>query len=244
MTTDDDRIAYLAGEHGARLHPDDQASLEDLRDLLSDPAVWAEPDPSLEDSVVAAIAAEVEGTELGRPLDAPPLNAPPQADTAVRAARRRAADRTWSPRRRLAYVLAGVAAAVAVFAISLSALTGSGSAAPRFTAALAPSSASPSDASGSATLTRTSTGWRVYLKAEGLPRRDSGQFYEAWLRNGAGAHVAIGTFNEGPDVTLWAGVSPKDFPTVVVTAEESNRNPSVPGHVVLIGDARPKGAGS
>jgi hypothetical protein len=76
-----------------------------------------------------------------------------------------------------------------------------------------------------------------------LPRLDNGQFYEAWLRNGAGVHVAIGTFNQGPDVTLWAGVSPKDFPTIVVTAEQANGNPGSSGRVVLTGDARPKGAG-
>ena len=38
-------------------------------------------------------------------------------------------------------------------------------------------------------------------------------FYQAWLRNAAGVLVPIGTFNEGRNVTLWAGVSPKDYPT-------------------------------
>ena len=43
------------------------------------------------------------------------------------------------------------------------------------------------------------------------PPRRGKCFYEAWLRNAAGVLVPVGTFNEGMRVTLWAGVSPKDF---------------------------------
>src|SRR3954451_22818916 len=63
MTTDDERIAYLATGAGTRLHPDDQAELDDLRNLLSDPSVWEDPDPSLEERVVAAITAEARATD-------------------------------------------------------------------------------------------------------------------------------------------------------------------------------------
>ena len=52
-------------------------------------------------------------------------------------------------------------------------------------------------ADGEATLTKTSSGWRIELDATGLPRLDGGRFYEAWLRNAAGVLVPIGTFNEG-----------------------------------------------
>ena len=52
-------------------------------------------------------------------------------------------------------------------------------------------------AGGEATLTKTSSGWRIELDATGLPRLDGGRFYEAWLRNPAGVLVPIGTFNEG-----------------------------------------------
>ena len=54
--TDDDRIGYLAAEADAVVGPDERGELDDLRGLLADPAVWAEPDPTLEDRVVAAIA--------------------------------------------------------------------------------------------------------------------------------------------------------------------------------------------
>jgi hypothetical protein len=236
VTTDDDRIAYLAGDREARLHPDDQAGLENLRDLLSDPAVWVEPEPSLRGRVMAAIAAEVAPT-----ADHGPRSSSPQADRAAPGPRRRPSARTMSRRRRIAYVVAGVAAAVAAVVISVSALTGNGGNSPRFTAALAPSSAYPSDATGTATLTQTSTGWRVHLQADGLPRLDNGQYYQAWLRNSAGISVTIGTFNQGPDVTLWSGVSPKDFPTLTVTAQEANGDPASSGHVVLIGNTRQSG---
>ena len=52
-------------------------------------------------------------------------------------------------------------------------------------------------ATGDATLTKTSSGWRIELDATGLPRLENGRFYEAWLRNTAGVLVPIGTFNEG-----------------------------------------------
>ena len=40
----------------------------------------------------------------------------------------------------------------------------------------------------------------------------------------AGGLVPIGTFNEGRKVTLWAGVSPKDYPTLTVTLERADGN--------------------
>src|SRR5215211_7909282 len=58
MSTDDDRVAELAGEGAVSLDPTEQAELDELRALLADPSVWEEPDPSLEDRVVRAISAE------------------------------------------------------------------------------------------------------------------------------------------------------------------------------------------
>ena len=77
--------------------------------------------------------------------------------------------------------------------------------------------------------------------ASGLPRLDRGRFYEAWLRNGAGVLVPIGTFNEGKSVTLWAGVSPESFRTLTVTRELANGNQASSGEKVLVGTARPRG---
>ena len=143
----------------------------------------------------------------------------------------RRARRTLTPRR-LALVGAG-AAAVLVVAIGLSVL-GSETSGERFHAALAPTDVLPG-ADGEATLTKTISGWRIELDATGLPRLDGGRFYEAWLRNAAGVLVPIGTFNEGQDVTLWAGVSPKDFTTLTITRELSDGDQASSGDKVLVG---------
>ncbi len=71
--------------------------------------------------------------------------------------------------------------------------------------------------------------------ATGLPRRDGRRFYEAWLRSPAGVLVPIGTFNEGRKVTLWAGVSPKDYPSLTVTRESADGDQASSGEKVLVG---------
>jgi len=133
-------------------------------------------------------------------------------------------------------ILIGVAAAavVAVAAIGVVAIRPGGTSGERFQAALAATELAPT-ASGNATLTKTSSGWRVELRATGLPRLDGGRFYEAWLRNRTGVLVPIGTFNEGQKVTLWAGVSPKDFTTLTVTRERANGDQASSGEKVLVG---------
>jgi anti-sigma-K factor RskA len=140
--------------------------------------------------------------------------------------------------RRLA--LAGVgAASVLAVAIGLT-VARTGSSAERFHAALGPTGL-VSGAAGEATLTRTTAGWRIELDASGLPRLDRGRFYEAWLRSAAGVLVPVGTFNEGPKVTLWAGVSPKDFPTLTVTRERADGDQGSSGEKVLVGAVDTRG---
>jgi hypothetical protein len=139
--------------------------------------------------------------------------------------------RVWVPRR---LVLIG-AAATAVLAVAIGlAVFRSDSSGERFHAALAPTDLVPG-AAGSATLTKTTSGWRIELDATGLPRLEGARFYEAWLRNAAGVLVPIGTFNEGREITLWAGVSPKDFATLTVTREQANGDQASSGEKVLVG---------
>ena len=88
---------------------------------------------------------------------------------------------------------------------------------------------------GSATLTKTSSGWRIELDATGLPRLEGDRFYQAWLRDAAGGLVPVGTFNEGVDVTLWSGVSPKTFTTLTVTRERNDGDQASSGEKVLVG---------
>jgi hypothetical protein len=143
----------------------------------------------------------------------------------------RGARRRLTPRR---LALAG-AAATAVLAVAIGwSVLGSDTSGQRFHAALAPTGV-VSSAQGDATLTKTPSGWRIELEATGLPRLDGGRFYEAWLRNADGVLVPIGTFNEGRKVTLWAGVSPKDFTTLTVTREQADGDQASSGDKVLAG---------
>jgi hypothetical protein len=144
-------------------------------------------------------------------------------------------DSRRQPTRRNIIALGSAVAAVLVVVVALSVFR-TGTHSERFRAALAPTGLVPG-ASGEATLTKTSSGWRIELHARGLPRRDHGLFYEAWLRSRAGVLVPIGTFNEGRKVTLWAGVSPKDYPNLTVTREPADGNQASSGQKVLVGRA-------
>ena len=50
-----------------------------------------------------------------------------------------------------------------------------------------------------------------------------------------GVLVPVGTFNEGVRVTLWAGVSPKEFTTLTVTRERADGDQTSSGEKVLDG---------
>ncbi len=250
------RVHYLAGDpESGDISGTDAAELDDLRALLADPTLWAEPPASLEDSVVALIGAEAAqrpaagstatpGAEAAqRPAagstateGGPAAPAPTDLAAARTAKAARAEHRpVW---RRSALL---VAAAVAVVAMAFSAvlLLQNSSAQPRFDVALAATDLAPG-ASGSADMVRTDSGWRITLHATGLPRLDGGNFYQAWLRNADGVLVPIGTFNEGTDVTLWAGVSPKDFRTMTITRESADGVQDSSGQRVLAGPVRPE----
>jgi hypothetical protein len=144
--------------------------------------------------------------------------------------------RTARTPRRLAF--GGVAvAAVAAAAIAVAIVASSGSHGTRLRAALGPTQLA-SGASGEATLTRTPSGWRIQLHATGLPRLDGDRFYEAWLQSSTGVLVPLGTFNEGANVTLWAGVSPASYKVLTVTRERADGNQASSGQKVLVGPVR------
>ena len=135
------------------------------------------------------------------------------------------------------------AAAIAVLAVAVGlSVFGSDTSPERFRAALGPTELLP-DARGEATLTKTTSGWRIELDATGLPRLENGLFYEAWLRDAAGVLVPIGTFNEPRQVTLWAGVSPVDFSTLTVTRERADDDQASSGEKVLVGTVGTGGSG-
>jgi len=184
------------------LTPAERADMERVNDLLSDPAVWAEPPPYLQEAVVAAIAEEAGATK----------------------------------RRRLRVAVAGIAAAV-LLAVGVTVGVYVNRDQPvEFAATLAGTELSP-EASGNVTLSKTPSGWDIRLHATGLPRREDGEYYQAWLKNDAGLLVPIGSFNDGRDVTLWSGVGPADFPTLTVTQEVADGDQASSGLVVLVGVA-------
>jgi hypothetical protein len=217
--SDDDRIAYLAGDDVASLDGTERAELDDLRNLLADPSMWAEPDPSLQQRVVDGISAAT---------GAAPEKAPPSVAEVTDLAQRRS--------KRLRYAILAAAAAV-LLAVGITVavnLGGSTSQPQQFAAALTATPLAP-DAKGQATLTKTLGGWRIEINATGLPRRDNGAYYEAWLKNAAGVLVPIGTFNQPKDVTLWAGVPPSEFPTLTITRQRVGGGEDSSGKVVLVG---------
>jgi hypothetical protein len=159
----------------------------------------------------------------------PPTELQEQVVAAIAQERDRDGRRRWTR-----YAVGAVAASV-VLALGATAVVKANQDHPtRFTAAMAGTPLA-SKADGEVTLTKTRSGWRIEVHADGLPRRDGDRFYEAWLKNDDGLLVSIGTFNDGHAVTLWSGVSPADFTTLTVTQEFLDGDPASSGMVVLVG---------
>lgn len=212
---DGQEIAELAALADGSLSPDERAALEarvaassELADRL------AEQERAV--GLARSAAAEVEA----------PASLRARIDAQLHARRAPAS-------RRLAVIGATAIAGLTVVVSGLLVFD-SDTSGQRLQASLAATNLAPR-AGGEATLTKTSSGWRIELDATGLPRLDGRRFYEAWLRNPAGVLVPIGTFNEGRQVTLWAGVSPKDFPLLTVTRERADGDQSSSGEKVLVG---------
>jgi hypothetical protein len=218
VSSDDERISYLAGDPAGELAADDRAALDEFRALLADPSLWVEPEADLEDRVVAAVVAEAHPVAVVRRLD----------DAPSRRRRGRAA--------RIGPLVAAVAAvAIAVVAVAVIRQDSEDG----VILALQATPLAP-DAKGSAEVFTEDSGLRIELNAIGLPRRDGGLFYQAWLRDAAGNLVPIGTFHDGDHVTLWAGVSLAEFPTLTITEEQSDNDQGSSGRRVLVGTVEQK----
>ena len=224
-TPDDHRISYLSGEPVDALTPRERAELDELRTLLESPATWEEPDAGLEDLVVSAIAAEAQRAPAADPAPPKPKKAPIWT--------------RWRPRRP-ALAFGGLATAAAAIAVALVIAIGSGGGTQplQFAMVVSGTSLAP-DAHGSATLTKTESGWRIELKATGLPHLANGRYYQAWLKNPAGILVPVGTFNDAENVTLWSGAPVTQFRAFSVTEQLANGNPVSSGRRVLVGVAHP-----
>ena len=217
--TNEEREALIAGDRAASLEPDEASELTLLADLLADPSTWAEPNAGLEDAIVRAV------------VDAEP--AMTTAATPVGSGRGRET-------RRRRGVLVWAAAAVAAVAIvaTVVLVTGGGGTSPDYQAELSATGVAPG-AHASVDISQSAAGFRVALDARGLPRLRAGEYYQAWLKNAAGTLVPIGTFSSSDGhVTLWSGVSPKNFPTITVTIESADDDQASSGRRVLVGEVR------
>jgi hypothetical protein len=215
VSSDDERISYLAGDPVGDLDDSSRAELDEFRALLADPSVWADPAPDLEDRIVSAIAAE----------------APPSGNVvSLSDARRRRSGRVLAA----VAAVAAVAVAFVAFAVVRQDNHDDG-----VMLALQPTPLVPA-ATGTARVFAEESGLRIELNATGLPRRDGRLFYQAWLRDAAGNLVPIGTFHDGNHVTLWAGVALEDFPTLTVTEEQADNDQSSSGRRVLVGTVQTK----
>ena len=220
-THEDDRAAYLAGEDRRSLGPEERAELDELRGLLGSTAAWAEPSADLEDRVVTAIAQEAAARPASPHVRRAPLLRP-----------------RWRWRlSRPEFAFGGLAAAAAVAVITI-VLANSNSSSPQQLAMVVSGTPLAPDARGSATLTKTESGWRIELAATGLPRLAGGRYYEAWLKSRTGVLVPVGTFNDARKVTLWAGVPPPEYPSFTVTRQRAGASPASSGERVLTGAIR------
>ena len=236
---DDACLRYLIGESpDASLDPFDQAELDAMLATLSDPLTWDDPPSDLGDRIVGLIAD-----------DAWTAGTAGTARAATVETARTSAARSGT-RRRFGWVgpaLLGAAAA-GLIAAGAAVVTRDDSADKRsFTAdatiTLVGTDLAPG-VSGTAEVEAVQSGLWIRLDLPGLPRRDGADFYEAWLRSEDGEGlVPIGTFHEGDDIVLWAGVSIEDYPIITVT-RESVAGPQAPeqgsaGEVVARGQLTP-----
>lgn len=166
--------------------------------LLADPSLWGAPSDGLDDRIAAAVQAEVADgvVSVGGPRD-------------------RARGRMQSA------LLGAVAAMVFVIVgvVGLSALNGVDERA-TFASPLT-STGLVADVSGEIEITSFDSGLRIDLAAPGLPRRDDGAFYEGWLRTVDGDLIPVGTFHDGDDVTMWAGVAFDRVEAFTITLENA-----------------------
>lgn len=197
---------YLASGSGEK--PADHERLDMIRAILADEATWSEPPPGVGDAVIASIAASSEpGSQ---------------------------SDSGRTPGSRL---LAGVAAAAAVLVVIVGLFIALDEETGEIVMAVEGTELE-AEASGRATLVPTGDGWSIQLEVSDLPAAEPGSYYEGWMWNDEGQGVSIGTFHlrgGGDTVILWSGVSPDDYPSIWVTHEDEDGDPSASERVVLRG---------
>lgn len=91
-------------------------------------------------------------------------------------------------------------------------------------------------ATAEVSVVETGSGFSIWVEADGLPAAAAGSYYAAWLRGEQGM-VPLGTFHErrtGITATMWSGVDPADYDTLVVTLQAEGEPPTPSPLVVMI----------
>jgi len=120
MSDENPIVAYLAGDTSVSLSPAELAEMEKIRIALADGATWVEPDASLQQRIIEAVAADLASTPSRAAETSTPSSQPA---TVTHIAHHRS--------RRVRYSIIGIAAAI-VLAVGLAvglavALSGPGS---------------------------------------------------------------------------------------------------------------------
>ncbi|MFV2039139.1 MAG: anti-sigma factor [Acidimicrobiales bacterium] len=181
-----------------------------LSALLASESVWEDPDPDVEQRVLAAVDAEAGARVPVRSIQ------PGRAE------------------RRHLRILGIAAAVLLAVGIGIGLLAGDGRA--PLEIALAGTDLAP-DATAVAELEETPQGLRVRMDISGLAPAAQGTYYQAWVRRGSEA-VTIGTFHlRGGDaeVELWGGVSSDQYSAISVTLQQEGAGAESSGQVVLRG---------
>ena len=217
MTTPDDvetTARYLAGDPLDAPRPD----LDRIKRLLAHSATWQHPRPELTESIVHQIT-----TQNGSRSAAPSAPAP--------SARSRG--------RGVIPIAAGVSIAAAAALVIGVLFTGDNASQPSVESAnhltLVGTTLAPS-ATATAEIMETPSGVAILLSVEGLDPAPEGSYYQAWVKGPTGL-VAVGTFHLRSPATepleLWSGVDPTNYPTLTITLEPEDNNPTSSGHLVL-----------
>lgn len=207
----DERLPDEAHRHERRLrsrlsHLGDEAV---VTRALADPRPWVDPNDDTMERVRSRLG--LEGPPVGADVESGQASDDDPADSGGRPS---------FVARSLRPVLLGLGGAVVVLFVAIVALSAaSGSPDPvAFSAELIPTGAIVDVEGGELTVTERASGLQLDLEAPTLPRRAGDQFYEAVLVLRDGTELGIGSFNEGFDVSLFAGVALDRVEEFVVVA--------------------------
>ena len=98
-----------------------------------------------------------------------------------------------------------------------------------------PAPALAPDATVTASVAETGSGFSIWLRTSGLPAAAPGSYYAAWLVGPRGI-VPLGSFHgrrSGARIELWSGVDPTDYPIFLVTLQAEG-GPSTPSTLVVV----------